>query len=39
MNPANPEAGECRKSVDLRQEKGGALLLNASAFFDLAFFS
>jgi hypothetical protein len=30
-----PEAGECRKSVDLRQEKGGALLLNAIAFFDL----
>ncbi len=30
-----PEPGECRKPVGLRQEKGSALLLNPSGFFDV----
>jgi len=36
MRVIRPEAGECRKSSDFRQEKDGVLLLNASAFFDIS---
>jgi hypothetical protein len=34
INPSDPEAGECRISSEMWQEKNGVLLLNASAFFE-----